>query len=112
MIAKAALLAIDSEVPVVAPCTARMRSEVMCIGTILPRRSRHAADRGGDRRMPNGDGPEIAMSSMEQGIRTLIVLPKGWRTALGAISMLWIATALGAGLVFLTQALLAHELGP
>lgn len=52
------------------------------------------------------------MSSMEQGIRTLIVLPKGWRTALGAISMLWIATALGAGMVFLTQALLAHELGP
>ncbi|MEO5830553.1 MAG: polysaccharide biosynthesis C-terminal domain-containing protein [Rhodanobacter sp.] len=52
------------------------------------------------------------MSSMEQGIRRLIVLPTGWRTALGAISMLWIATAIGAGMVFLTQALLAHELGP
>ena len=52
------------------------------------------------------------MSSMEQGIRTLIVLPKGWRTSLGAISMLWMATALGAVVVFLTQALLAHALGP
>lgn len=39
-------------------------------------------------------------------------LPQGWRTALGAISMLWICTALGAGLAFLTQALLARELGP
>jgi O-antigen/teichoic acid export membrane protein len=49
---------------------------------------------------------------MEQGIRTLIVLPKSWRTALGAISLLWMATALGAVVVFLTQALLAHALGP
>lgn len=39
-------------------------------------------------------------------------LPEGWRRALGAISVLWIATALGAALSFLTQALLARELGP
>jgi O-antigen/teichoic acid export membrane protein len=52
------------------------------------------------------------MSSTAQAIRTLIVLPKGWRNALGAISMLWVATAFGAGMVFLTQVLLAHELGP
>ena len=52
------------------------------------------------------------MSSMESSIRRLAILPKGWRAALGAISMLWIATAIGAGMVFLTQALLAHELGP
>lgn len=52
------------------------------------------------------------MSSMEPSIRRLAFLPKGWRAALGAISMLWIATALGAGIAFLTQALLAHELGP
>ncbi|MFC3653473.1 oligosaccharide flippase family protein [Dyella humi] len=39
-------------------------------------------------------------------------LPQGWRRALGAISVLWIATALGAVLAFLTQALLARELGP
>jgi O-antigen/teichoic acid export membrane protein len=52
------------------------------------------------------------MSVTEPGIRRLTFLPAGWRTALGAISMLWIATALGAGMTFLTQALLAHELGP
>ncbi|KAA0069375.1 polysaccharide biosynthesis C-terminal domain-containing protein [Rhodanobacter sp. T12-5] len=52
------------------------------------------------------------MSALESSIRRLVVLPKGWRAALGAISMLWIATALGAGMAFLTQALLAHELGP
>ncbi len=52
------------------------------------------------------------MSSMEFSIRRLTFLPKGWRAALGAISMLWIATAIGAGMAFLTQALLAHELGP
>lgn len=52
------------------------------------------------------------MSVTEPGMRRLMLLPKGWRTALGAISMLWIATALGAGMAFLTQALLAHELGP
>lgn len=56
--------------------------------------------------------PERAMSSLEFSIRRLSFLPKGWRAALGAISMLWIATAIGAGMAFLTQALLAHELGP
>ena len=52
------------------------------------------------------------MSVTEPSVRRLTFLPTGWRTALGAISMLWVATALGAGMAFLTQALLAHELGP
>jgi O-antigen/teichoic acid export membrane protein len=39
-------------------------------------------------------------------------IPQSWRYALGAISVLWIATALGAGLAFVTQALLARKLGP
>ena len=39
-------------------------------------------------------------------------LPQGWHRAAGAISLLWFATALGAGMAFLTQALLARELGP
>jgi O-antigen/teichoic acid export membrane protein len=52
------------------------------------------------------------MSVTEPGFRRLTFLPAGWRTALGAVSMLWVATALGAGMAFLTQALLAHELGP
>lgn len=43
---------------------------------------------------------------------SLTSLPPGLRTALGAMSMLWFATALGAGLTFLTQALLARKLGP
>ncbi|GLQ51928.1 lipopolysaccharide biosynthesis protein [Dyella flava] len=34
------------------------------------------------------------------------------RRALGAVSMLWIATAVGALLAFVTQALLAREMGP
>lgn len=38
--------------------------------------------------------------------------PQGWNRALGAISMLWITTAIGAALAFLTQALLARKLGP
>jgi O-antigen/teichoic acid export membrane protein len=52
------------------------------------------------------------MSVTEPSLRRLGFLPAGWRTALGAISMLWVATALAAGMAFLTQALLAHELGP
>ena len=40
-----------------------------------------------------------------------LMLP-GWRTALVTVSMLGIATALGAVMVFLTQTLLARELGP
>lgn len=39
-------------------------------------------------------------------------LPHGWHRAASAISLLWLATALGAGMAFLTQALLARELGP
>jgi O-antigen/teichoic acid export membrane protein len=52
------------------------------------------------------------MSVTEPSLQRLSFLPKGWGTALGAISLLWIATALAAGMAFLTQALLAHELGP
>lgn len=36
----------------------------------------------------------------------------GWRRAVAALSMLWAATMLGAGLTFLTQTLLARTLGP
>lgn len=39
-------------------------------------------------------------------------LPRGWHRVAGAISLLWLATALGAGMTFFTQALLARELGP
>jgi O-antigen/teichoic acid export membrane protein len=46
------------------------------------------------------------------GDRLFAYLPRGWRGALGAVSMLWIATAAGAGLAFVTQALLARKLGP
>jgi O-antigen/teichoic acid export membrane protein len=35
-----------------------------------------------------------------------------WRRAIGAVSVLWFATALGAVLAFVTQAVLARELGP
>lgn len=36
----------------------------------------------------------------------------GWHSALTAISLLWLATAAGAGMAFATQTLLARELGP
>lgn len=52
------------------------------------------------------------MSSTASTVRRLSELPQGWRRALGAVSMLWVTTALGAGLAFLTQALLARVLGP
>lgn len=52
------------------------------------------------------------MNSSASDVPLLSRLPQGWRRALGAISVLWIATALGAVLAFLTQALLARELGP
>ena len=52
------------------------------------------------------------MNSSTSDLPFLGRLPQGWRRALGAISVLWIATALGAALAFLTQALLARELGP
>jgi O-antigen/teichoic acid export membrane protein len=52
------------------------------------------------------------VNSSASDIPLLGRLPQGWRRALGAISVLWIATAFGAALSFLTQALLARELGP
>jgi len=52
------------------------------------------------------------VNSSASDIPLLGRLPQGWRNALGAISVLWIATAFGAGLTFVTQALLARELGP
>lgn len=52
------------------------------------------------------------MNSSASSIPFLDRLPREWRDALGAISMLWIATAMGAVLTFLTQALLARKLGP
>lgn len=52
------------------------------------------------------------MNSSAPSIPFLNHLPEEWRRALGAISMLWVATALGAGLTFFTQALLARKLGP
>lgn len=52
------------------------------------------------------------MNSSASDIPFLGRIPQGWRRAIGAISVLWIATALGAVLAFLTQALLARELGP
>ncbi|MFC5436382.1 oligosaccharide flippase family protein [Rhodanobacter umsongensis] len=52
------------------------------------------------------------MSVIEPSVGRVASLPKGWRAALGAVSLLWVATATGAGMAFLTQALLAHELGP
>lgn len=52
------------------------------------------------------------MNSSTRDIRLWGTVPEGWRKALGAVSMLWIATALGAVLAFFTQALLARELGP
>lgn len=41
-----------------------------------------------------------------------IVPPRGWRQAAFAISLLWFATAAGAGMVFLGQILLARGFGP
>jgi len=40
------------------------------------------------------------------------VIPARWRRATFAVSLLWFATAAGAAMVFLTQTLLARELGP
>jgi O-antigen/teichoic acid export membrane protein len=53
------------------------------------------------------------MSSAVWDIRRRLALaPQGWRSALTAISLLWFATVVGAGMSFLTQALLAREMGP
>jgi O-antigen/teichoic acid export membrane protein len=52
------------------------------------------------------------MSSLSSSSRLSSYLSEGWVRALSAISMLWITTAVGAGVVFLTQVLLARELGP
>lgn len=51
-----------------------------------------------------------AASSEE--VRVDMYASSAWRRALGAVSMLWIATALGAALAFVAQALLAREMGP
>jgi len=40
------------------------------------------------------------------------MIPATWRSAIGAISMLWMATMLGALFVFVAQAILARHLGP
>lgn len=40
------------------------------------------------------------------------MIPQRWRAAAFAVSLLWLATAAGAGMVFLTQVLLARTLGP
>ncbi len=40
------------------------------------------------------------------------LLPPAWRRAAAGISLLWMATALGAVLTFLVQVLLARQLGP
>jgi O-antigen/teichoic acid export membrane protein len=52
------------------------------------------------------------MSSLASSVRLLIGLPQGWRRALSAVSLLGITTAIGAGMAFATQVLLARELGP
>lgn len=41
-----------------------------------------------------------------------VAIPRSWRPAAIAISLLWLATVAGAGMVFLTQTLLARRLGP
>lgn len=51
------------------------------------------------------------MSSLAQRRWLSTALPQGWRAGLGSITMLWLATAAGAGMVFLTQVLLARALG-
>ncbi|GLQ89887.1 lipopolysaccharide biosynthesis protein [Dyella flagellata] len=52
------------------------------------------------------------MNSSTSDISLVGRIPQSWRHALGAISVLWIATALGAVMAFFTQALLARKLGP
>jgi O-antigen/teichoic acid export membrane protein len=47
-----------------------------------------------------------------EAVRVDMYSSQGWRQAIGAVSMLWVATALGALLAFVTQALLAREMGP
>jgi O-antigen/teichoic acid export membrane protein len=63
-------------------------------------------------RVVDGHGVRRDMFSFANDGRFLNYLPRGWNRALGAVSMLWVTTAIGAGLAFLTQALLARELGP
>lgn len=52
------------------------------------------------------------MSSLVGTWLRLGELPHGWRRALGVMSILWLATALGAAMSFLAQAILARQLGP
>jgi len=40
------------------------------------------------------------------------LIPHGWQRAATAISLLWLSTAAGAGMVFAAQTLLARQLGP
>src|SRR5688572_17709353 len=40
------------------------------------------------------------------------LIPQGWQRAATAISLLWLSTAAGAGMVFAAQTLLARQLGP
>src|SRR5688500_4384008 len=40
------------------------------------------------------------------------MMPQSWRTAGIAVSLLWLSTLAGAGMVFLAQAILARRLGP
>ncbi|WP_368564205.1 lipopolysaccharide biosynthesis protein [Pseudoxanthomonas sp. UTMC 1351] len=40
------------------------------------------------------------------------MIPRSWRSAFAAVSMLWLATMAGAFFVFLAQAILARRLGP
>ncbi|MEJ1097954.1 MULTISPECIES: polysaccharide biosynthesis C-terminal domain-containing protein [unclassified Pseudoxanthomonas] len=40
------------------------------------------------------------------------MIPRAWRSAFAAVSMLWLATMAGAFFVFLAQAILARRLGP
>ena len=55
-------------------------------------------------------GLVAASASITQ--RTGFRMIPGWRRALTTVSMLGMATAAGAGMVFVTQTLLARELGP
>jgi O-antigen/teichoic acid export membrane protein len=66
-----------------------------------------AAGRIGDRGMKRAAYPPAS-----EELRVGMSASQGWRRALGAVSMLWMATALGAVLAFVAQALLAREMGP
>src|SRR6478735_11735643 len=58
------------------------------------------------------DSEQAGAVTMESPSRVAQWLMPGWKRALKTISMLGAATAIGAVCVFLTQTLLARELGP